>query len=75
MDVEVVRAPDNAQALERLHSYVVLDTETTGKSNTDEIVEIAILTVTNDKITDEYSTLINGKDVPHGPGRQRHHRC
>lgn len=58
MDVEVVRAPDNAQALERLHSYVVLDTETTGQSSTDEIVEIAILTVTNDKITDEYSTLI-----------------
>lgn len=58
MDVEVVRAPDNAQALERLHNYVVLDTETTGKSNTDQIVEIAIITVKDGEITDEYSTMV-----------------
>lgn len=40
--------------------YFVIDTETTGLSHdTDKVIEIAILKISNGKIVDEYCTLVN----------------
>lgn len=40
------------------HNIVVLDTETTGLSNNDRIIEISMLKVENGKIKDRFSTLV-----------------
>lgn len=54
------RAPAEPADLKKLHDYVVVDTETTGLSRqTDEMLEIAIITVAGDQIVEEYSTLIH----------------
>lgn len=56
----IIPAPDDPESLLALKNYVVLDTETTGVDRySDQMVEIAILTVSNGKITDEYTTLIH----------------
>lgn len=56
----IIPAPDDPESLLALKNYVVLDTETTGVDRySDQMVEIAILTVSNGKITDEYATLIH----------------
>lgn len=53
------KAPSEITNLKKLRNYVVVDTETTGLNRkTDEMVEIAILTVENGKLSEEYSTLI-----------------
>ncbi len=44
--------------------YVVIDTETTGFSNRDKIVEIACITVQEGRVVDEYETLLQpGRDL------------
>lgn len=56
----IIPASDDPESLLVLKNYVVLDTETTGVDRySDQMVEIAILTVSNGKITDEYATLIH----------------
>ncbi len=56
----IIPAPDAPESLLALKNYVVLDTETTGVDRySDQMVEIAILTVSNGKVTDEYATLIH----------------
>lgn len=54
------RAPAELADLKKLHDYVVVDTETTGLNHlTDEMIEIAIITVVGDQTVEEYSTLIH----------------
>ncbi|HLR40899.1 MAG TPA: ATP-dependent DNA helicase DinG [Virgibacillus sp.] len=50
-----------------MEKYVVIDLETTGHSPTtdDKIIEVGLVVVENDTITDEYSTLLNpNKPIP-----------
>lgn len=58
--VPVAPAPDDLAALHALlKDYVVVDTETTGLDREyDEMIEIAIVTVHDGVVTDEYSTFI-----------------
>lgn len=46
--------------------YAIVDIETTGgRSNTDRITEVAIITITNGEVVDRYETLINpGVRIP-----------
>ena len=56
--LERVKADD--PAVQALSEYVVMDTETTGLNpETDKIVEIALLKISDGKIVDEYCTLVN----------------
>ena len=47
-------------------SYVAIDVDTTGlDSYEDAVIEVAVVTLTEDKIVDEWSSLINpGREVP-----------
>ena len=46
--------------------FAVIDTETTGLSKHDRIVEFACITISNGEIVDEYDTLIQPNRDP-GP--------
>lgn len=57
--VKVESANLDFQQLVKLTDYVVVDTETTGLDrDTDQMIEIAIITVQGGAVTDEYSTFI-----------------
>ncbi len=57
--VKVESANLDFQQLVKLTDYVVVDTETTGLDrDTDQMIEIAIITVQGGDVTDEYSTFI-----------------
>ena len=57
--VKVESANLDFQQLVKLTDYVVVDTETTGLDrDTDQMIEIAIITVHDGTVTDEYSTFI-----------------
>ncbi|WP_106497430.1 ATP-dependent DNA helicase DinG [Lentibacillus sp. Marseille-P4043] len=50
-----------------MDKFVVIDLETTGHSpaNKDKIIEVGIVTIENNEITNEFSTLLNpGKPIP-----------
>ena len=57
--VPITAAQDDLPALRTLKDYVVVDTETTGLNrDTDQMIEIAIITVHDGAVTDEYRTFI-----------------
>lgn len=53
-------ADNSVSAILKTRDFVVLDTETTGLNpNTDKVIEIALLKISEGKIVDEYCTLVN----------------
>ena len=64
----------SAKRLENIHSYVVLDTETTGLNRThDRIIEISLARYENGKQVEQYSSLINPQmPIPANATRVNH---
>lgn len=58
--IHIERITSNANNLQSVQDYVVFDTETTGlDGNTDKIIEIALLKVSEGRIIDEFCVLVN----------------
>lgn len=49
----------------KMNKFVVIDLETTGHSTHDKIIDVGIVTIDQNEIVEEYSTLLNPKqDIP-----------
>lgn len=74
LNLQKIDPVTDAERILKLKDFTVVDVETTGlNSQLDEIIEISILSVVNNKLTEEFTTLVNpGRHIDPGASKVNH---